>query len=319
LPKLVSGNARSGQPAPPPRTPAPPLVNTPAPLGKPALSAYAEPPSRPGRFAVTLRPIRSVVRVARLLGEDPREPVLRPDEFAKALVEHAAKGAYLPQMPGDLGRLSDGTCICQFPSTVPPSVIAIKLAAVCETWGATLEQPEPTRIVLRRPVSTGGGFWGFSKKKSGFEVTIKLPPPGKAVGEFVLTGGLFGEPDREVTRQAMDALPRLVMEVRNELKNVDDRRKHPRVAAKFGVTVYPIHSEGGIDAAIGGRCKDVSAGGVCLALDAAISTKYAYVECEGVKATEGQAILVRMLRSQVAGREVVCAGHYRTDLVSSRD
>jgi hypothetical protein len=314
LPKLVSGNARPV----PPGTPSP-SINTPAPVGKPVLPGNADPASKPGRYAVTLRPIRSVVRVAKLLGRDTGEPVLRPDEFAKAVVEHAARGAYLPQMPGDLGRMPDGTCVCQFPSTVPPSVIAIKLAAVCETWGTTVEHPEPTRIVLRRAVAAGGGFWGFSKKKAGFEVTIKLPPPGKVVGEFVITGGLFGDPDRETTRQALDALPRLVMEVRNELKNVEDRRKHPRVAANLGVTVYPIHSEGGIDAAIKGRCKDVSVGGVCVSLDASVPTKYFYVTFDGVEDTDGQAILVRMLRSQAAGREIVCAGHFRTDLVSSRD
>jgi hypothetical protein len=158
-------------------------------------------------------------------------------------------------------------------------------------------------------------LWGsFSGKKSGFEVIIRLPNTGRDVGEIAVTGALFGTPDREFSRQAADLIPQLITQVRRELKNVEDRRKHPRLSAKFMVTLYPIHGNGGIDVAIHARCRDVSMGGICVATDAPLSTKYAYAAFDEVGPTTGQAILVRFLRSQPVNRECVSGGQYRVDL-----
>src|SRR5262249_11989504 len=157
-----------------------------------------------------LSPIRSVVPVARLLGADSPGPTLSAAEFARAVVDHAAGGAYVPQMPGELGRLADGNWVCQFPSTVPHTVAPLKLVVTRELWGLTIEQPEPSRLVLRKTCSAGG-FWGSrSSKRSGFEVVIQLPPPGRAVAEVTVTGALFGTPEANFARQAADAIPRLI-------------------------------------------------------------------------------------------------------------
>lgn len=182
-----------------------------------------------------------------------------------------------------------------------------------ETWGVTVEQADPARLVLRR--AAGGGFWSsFSGKKGGFEVVVRLPAAGKVVGEITVTGGLYGTPDREFAAQAHDALPRLITDVRRELRNVDDRRKHPRVAANFAVTLYPIHGDGGIDVPVHARCRDVSLGGLCVASDAPMPTKYVFATFDGVGATAGQAILVRIVRVQTANRECLSGGQYRADL-----
>jgi hypothetical protein len=303
LPKLVAVR-RQQIPA------VPPLVLTPAPI-----SSYKG-QETPGahRFAVVLNPIKSIVPIARLLGMGTGEVSLSPVDFARSVVEHAAAGGQVPQMPGDLGQLADGTWVCQFPSTVPGPVIPLKLLVLREHWGISIDQPDPSRLILKRTCG-GGGLWGsFSGKKSGFEVRIQLPSAGRAVGEIVVTGGLFGNPDREFVRQAMDLIPQLISQVRRELKNVDDRRRHHRVAASFMVTLYPIHSDGGIDVAIHARCRDVSLGGLCLATDCPLPTKYSYAAFDGVGLTAGQAILVRFLRSQAVNREVQSGGQYRADL-----
>lgn len=244
---------------------------------------------------------------------DSGDLTISAGDFARAVVENASAGGHCPQMPGDLGRLADGTWTCQFPSTVPGTVVPLKLAVIREQWVVTVEQPEPNRLVLKR--ACGGGLWGaLSGKKGGFEVTIQLPNPGRLVGEITIVGKLYGVPDREFTKQAMDLLPQLIVQIRRELKNVDDRRKHPRVAAGFGVTLYPIHSDGGIDLPIHARCRDVSIGGLCVATDVPLPTKYAYATFDGVGPTSGQAILVRFLRTQAVNRECLSGGQYRTDL-----
>jgi serine/threonine protein kinase len=313
---LTAPGRRSGQlprlvPASGGQTPAPPRGN----VAKPApISAYIEPPSQPApRFAVVLDPIKSVVPIGRLLGMEAGELTLDPMDFARAVVEHVAAGGFFPQLPGDIGQQVDGSWVCQFPSTTPSTVVPLKLSVIQERWGVTIEQPEPTRLVLRKLCA--GGFWGsFSSKKSGLEVTIQLPSGGRVVGEIVVEGGLFGTPDREFTRQAMDLIPQLISQIRRELKNVEDRRRHPRLAAKLGVTLYPIHSDGGIDVPIPARCRDVSIGGLCVVTEAPLPTKYAYAVFDDVGSTAGQAILVRFGRTQPVNRECHSGGQYRTDL-----
>ena len=297
LPKLVSGNRR---PQPQPQ--------------QPQISSYVEPAGVPvRRYAVILDPIKSVVPVARLIGMGSDELTLGAEDFAQVVVQHAAAGAHVPQMPGDLGRLVDGTWFCQFPSTVPAPVVPIKLAVVRETWGVTIEQPEPTRLVLRRAVA--GGMWSsFSGKKAGLEILIRLAQPGRVVGEVTVSGRVFGTPDREFLRQAQDAIPQIIADVRRELRNVDDRRKHPRFGSDAVVTLYPIHGDGGIDTPIFARCHDVSVGGLCLATDAPPPTKYVYATFDGISETAGQAILVRVVRVQTSHRECICGGQYRIDL-----
>jgi serine/threonine protein kinase len=305
LPQLITN--RRPPVHPPPQLPA----ITPAPL------APLSEPSKPGdrKYAVTLAKIKSVLPASRLLGLGGNE-VIAASDFIRILVEDAAAGAQIPQMPGDLGKLPDGTWVCQFPSTISAQVVALKLLVVRETWGVAIDQPDPSQVVLRKSAG-GGGLWGAisgKKSKAGMEVVIQLPPVGRAVAEITVTGGLFGSPDKEFVRQAQDLLPRLMVDVRRELKNVEDRRQHPRVAADFPVTLYPIHSAGGVDMPIYGRLRDVSLGGLNVVTDSPMPTKYAYGVFEGLPDVANWAILIRFLRSHALGREHVHGGQFRTDL-----
>jgi hypothetical protein len=271
--------------------------------------------SKPGakQYAVTLAKIKSVLPASQLLGLGG-DRVVTATDFVRILVEDAAAGAHVPQMPGDIGRTADGTHVCQFPSTVSTQVAPLKLLVLRETWGVGIEQTEPTRVVLRRTAS--GGLWGMmgGKKKSGLEVVVTLPPVGQALGEITVTGGLFGSPDRDFAAQAANAIPQLIAEVRKALMNVDDRRQHPRVAATFPVTLYPVHSAGGIDLPVHGRLRDVSRGGLCVVTEGKLPTKYAYAHFAGVEELAEWAVLVRFLRSEQTNRECVHGGQFRVDL-----
>lgn len=300
LPPLVapSRNPRPITPPPPPRQEEEPPL------------AEAEDYDR-----VMLDPIRSVVPIIRLIGPHWAEVGLGPREFAAGVVEAAAAGATLPQLPGDLGRLPDGTCICQFPSTVPATVAPHKLRVVQECWNIPLEQPEPGRIVFRK--AAAASLWGaLSGKRAGMEIVVTLPKPGKSLGEVTVTGSLFGTPDGNFTRSALDVVPKIIADIRRELGNVEDRRKHPRVATTMPLSLYPLHSDGGIDPPIPGRCRDVSAGGIGFVTGISLHTKYVYAAFDGLAATAGVAILVQLVRRQVApgGREHAYGGQFRMDL-----
>ena len=305
LPPLVTAT-RPPQ-TPPPRTPPP---------ARPALS-FAEldlPAGEPeGPPRPRLDPIRSVVTVAQLRGESVGDARLAATHFAAAVVEAAGAGGHVPQMAGDIGRRPDGTWVCRFPTTIPAAVAPLKLAVVKDAWPVWMEQPDPLRLVFKRAVAAS--LWGaLSGKKSGLEVTVRMPEPGRSVGEVTVTAGLFGTPDKAFAQAAHNSMPQLIADIRRELQNVDDRRKHPRIAADFGVRLYPIHSDGGIDDTIPGRCVDVSAGGLAVVVSGRLPTKYSYVAFDGIAATSGAAILMKMVRHQPQGRDLLIGGQYRTDL-----
>ena len=179
----------------------------------------------------------------------------------------------------------------------------------------TMEPPDNGKIVFRK--SATGGLWSaLSGKRAGLELLVKLPGPGKTIGEVTVQGSLYGTPDRAFTQAAQTAIPKLIEDVRRELGNVADRRKTPRVGVEFPLTVHPLHSDGTLEQAIAGRCRDVSAGGVSFCTSEAIGTRYAYLEFGGVMATAGLALLVKLVRSQSLMPAVghVHAGPYRLDL-----
>ncbi len=336
LPPLVTGTSRAASPpAPPTRTPAPSArVPTPPPRSASGVQTYA-PRSRlstgalhfpPAHNAVDhdmpvaeeaetgfvrLEHIASIIPVAALTGTAPGEPTTDPQSFADAVVRAASFGGHVPQLPGDVGRLADGAWVCQFPSTVPVSVVPLKLAVVRDGWGVSVEHPNPTQIVMRRTAG-GGGFFGG--KKYGYEVTVLLPSGGKPVGEVTVLGRPFGTPDAKFAREVQDLLPKILLDVRAQLANVQDRRRHPRVACTLGLTLYPIHSDGSVDPAVSVKSRDVSLGGIGFATTVSLQTKYAYAAFAGVPTVAGQAILLRLARVQSVGGERHYGAQYRTDL-----
>lgn len=302
LPALVTaprGRAGARPAAAPVHTPGPMTAETPPPLAEEC------------HERVVLASIKSVVPVATLLGLPSAEPVPDALTFAAAALDAAAGGGQVPHIPGEVGRLNDGTWVCQVPSTVPPAVVPLKLAVVRDRWGVSVEQPDPAHLVLRRTTG-GGGFFGG--KKYGLEVTVLLPTAGKSVGEVTVLGRTFGTPDAKAAREAMERLPHLLADVRAQLGNVQDRRRNPRVACGLAVTLYPVHSDGGVGEPIAARCRNVSLGGVGLACAVSVPTKYVYAVLPGVAGTAGTAILLRLVRVHTVGAERHYGTQYRTDL-----
>jgi hypothetical protein len=269
-----------------------------------------------GAGAVRINPIRSVVSIAQLLGNDVPGAVVSAGDFITGVLETVAAGGHIPQLPGDLGRLADGTWVCQFPSTIPAQVLGLKVGVLRDNWGLTMDQQSPTQVSLRKAAPTG--MWGaISGKKGGLEIVVQLPKASRTVGEVSVQGRLYGTPDKEFIRTAQELLPRLITDARREIGNVEDRRRAPRVACHLPLTVYPLHSDGTVDAAIPGTCRDVSAGGTCFTTGTAMGTKYAYLDFGGITATAGLAILVRVIRSQAPlhpGQPHIYGTQYRTDL-----
>ncbi|MBN9519125.1 protein kinase [bacterium] len=301
VPRLITPNSRFLTPGP--QTPPPPAPDEDLPAAEPE-----------GAPRVRVSPIRSVIPAGLLCGESQPRAAFTGEDFALAVVRGADGAGHVPQLPGDLGRTADGAWVCRFPSTVPPAVAALKLGVLKESWRVAVDVPEPGRIVLRR--TAGGGGW-FSAKKVGFEVTVAMPKPGKSsVCEVTLTGGVFGTPDHQFVQAAQDAIPRLLADVRRELGNVQDRRRSPRLAAAFPLTVHPLHSDGTADEPVRATCLDVSAGGAAFTTRGRLDTKYAYLEFDGVPVLAGLAVLVRVVRAvtPLASPDAVYGVQYRIDL-----
>jgi hypothetical protein len=312
----------TARPAPPlsavGRWPSPPVI-TPAPTTPAPVAPKVEeelPLADPVPIKkVVVNPIRTVVPVGRLLGKVLPDATASARDFAAAVFTTSASGSMVPAIPGDIGRLADGTYICQFPSTVPESFAPLKLAVVRDTWSMSMETPEPGRLVFRKGAS--GGLWSaFSGKKGGLEVAVKLPPGGKAIGEITITGSMFGAPDRSFLQASQTALPKIIEEIRRELSNVVDRRKTPRIAAAHPLVIHPLHSNGTVDPAVTGQCRDISTSGIAFTLPAPVKMRYAYIEFGGVAPVAGLAVLVKLIRSQsvsLAG-EHLYAGPFRLEL-----
>jgi len=264
---------------------------------------------------VVLKPIRGLVPVSRLIGYDEDPGSLNCSEYIAALLAAATAGGHGAQLPGDIGRLPDGSWIDTFPATQVATTASFKLAVLREEWSCEQVQTMPGVIVLRRNAANAG-LWGklSGTKGGGLEIEVRLPPPGKPIGEVKVLGRLFGTTDRAFAGQAESAMPQMLREVRRVLQNVDDRRRSPRFPTDMPITVYPIHEDGLVQPGFVGRCRDLSAGGVCFAIDRPTPTRYAYLSFDSVNGYEEFAILVALIRANPAGQMYVAAGRFRTDI-----
>ena len=265
---------------------------------------------------VQLPAIRSVVTVSSLLGFDSPPSTVWADQLIDTVLTAAAGNGRAPKIPGDIGRRADGTWICRFPTTMVPDVVGLKVEPMIDDgWFDAFEAIDKATFVLRK-VAPATGMWGriSGKKPSGLEVVLRWPTGHGGCGEVEATGSLFGAPEAAFVRESLDLIPRLISELRHLFRNVEDRRKSPRISATFPVTFYPITDDGLVLASIPGRCRDLSSGGLSAVTGAKPTSRYLFAAFEGCGQAEGTAILVRLLRVQNTGYEYAIAGRYRTDL-----
>ncbi|MCI0703836.1 MAG: protein kinase [Planctomycetia bacterium] len=306
LPVDARSSART---APPPgasrtaNTPPPAEIETPPPMAEEIEDQEVS--------AVVLPVVRSIVPLTRLLGTSKDEARLTSQAFVNALIAAAAEGGELPRMSGDIGRLADGSWVCQFPSSVPDQVAPLKLLVLREKWGMVIEVADPNRLVFRKVV--GGGSL-FSGRKYGYELTVDLPTGGQVAGETTVTVRLFGSADQKLGREAQETVPQIFHDVRAQLGNVQDRRKHPRVEFEQPLTLYPIHSDGRIGSVRKGTCRDVSPGGIGFTVTNKLHTRYVYAVFPNLRAIAGYGILLRLVRLQRGSYEHSYGAEYRLDL-----
>ena len=264
------------------------------------------------------------VRLARIwsvlpaswLAKPGTKDFIAPDAatLIETLVMSATHDGNLPSAAGVPTYQSDGTWASRFPLRAISGVAKIKLELLKEAWKAEIEPAGPEEFFIRR--YNAGGFWDrlSSKAKNGLIVHVRLPKPGSAIGEAVLTGSLFGSPDAGLSRAAADLLPEMLNEVRGVLGNADDRRKHVRVATNWSVALYPLTSDGVVGKPIPARLRDVSGGGVCCTTPAQVETAYVYATFPDVPGVANWAMLTRLTRSHMDPGGFTVAGRFRTDL-----
>jgi hypothetical protein len=302
-------------PVAPPR---PSFATPSAALTPPPVEQMASRSTPPG--VVRLAQIHSLVPVAWLKGQEG-EPAGRPAaHVVRAVVSAAETDAGDRFVLGSVTRGADGAWGCRFLTTIDPRVARVKLDLLWEQGGVTMDSRTEGRVVFRKPVppTVVGGLFGFGKKAkesdSGLEVVVDLPDPKSGTGEVTVRGTFFGAPPEDFVKSGEKIIVRLLDGIRKTLNNVEERRKHPRIPATFPVTLYPLHSDGRVDAPIRGYCQDVSAGGLALFCTSKPHAKYAYVSFDEVPGVTGVAVLLQFIRIEWVNDEVLVSGRYRLDI-----
>ncbi|HEV3383602.1 MAG TPA: protein kinase, partial [Gemmata sp.] len=260
-----------------------------------------------------------VMPVNTFLGSSHRAPVetaFSSSEYVDFVVRVAREN----QTPilADNGQ-QEGVLVSHFLCTLPSTMIPLKLAIVGERWGLSIQEPDPSQVVLWReyispPRKPGKSEARLStvQSRAGLEIVVNRPIPPSA--ELTVLGRLCGLPSDEFAGKAHVDLPRIVNEIKAHLQNLAERRMHPRYQTIFPVLVYPLYPDGIVGSPIGGTCRDVSLSGIRLHTSAPIRTERIYVEFHQFQQLNGQAVYVRVLRaSQDAETQgTITSGRFRS-------
>jgi eukaryotic-like serine/threonine-protein kinase len=223
---------------------------------------------------------------------------LSSDEFVDLVVQSASE-----RLTSGLDDAlpTEGVLVVRFLCTLPAAMVPLKLAIVGERWGLTVQQLDQNQFAFWREYKIEPRKPGKSEvrmlvpqRRSGLEVIIRRPIPPSA--EFTVLGGLCGLPDDDFARKAHEDLPLIVDQIRGHLQNLAERRAYPRVPSDMPIRVYPLYPDGVVGSPIGGRCQDISVGGLRFITPSPVRTERFYVEFHEVAPVSGQAIYVRIVR-----------------------
>jgi hypothetical protein len=239
------------------------------------------------------------------------------DQVVRSIFQAATDGILLPPEPGALIRAADGTWVCRFLSTINARIAPVKLDLLWEEGGVTMDTRQEGFVVFQRPTPAPTGFFAKSnKQKSGFEVVVQLYPYGAQIGEVLVIGRFYGDPPQQFMDESERAIIRLIEGVRTQLNNTSDRRRYPRVPADMQVTVFPLHSDGGVDPPLAVRCKDISLCGVALRMPGKPPAKYGYLCFNSIPSVASVGVLAKFMRSEWLNDEMLVGAQYRLDLGS---
>jgi serine/threonine protein kinase len=268
-------------------------------------------------FKVKLDEIRSLFPVEYLQGECQSDPERTAEDFVRSIVAvaRAKKGAASGNT--EVVQHPDGSWSCRFLSSIDRRVAKVKLQLLKDETGVEIDNSDPGRVVFRKPVMAPvkSGFFGSTMQEtnSGLEVCVQFPVPGRGTSEVVATGNLYGNPPADFAQAATPLIGKLLEGVREQLHNLEERRKHPRIRASFPISLYPLQQDGTVEAVVSGRCKDVSEGGLALFAASKPATRYAYVAFDEAPGAAGLAVLIQLVRSEQEGDESLICGRYRLD------
>lgn len=310
------------------RTPPPPPISSrvatppPQPAQPRPTEEFSVPNAAP--VGIQLKEVLSIIPVEWLRGREAPESDLPPGDMIRAVLAAASRGGATPLDPTGVVQLPDGNLKCRFLTTIDPRVAKVKLDLLWEQGGLTMDSREERRVIFRKKapgVNPANGFTLFSKKPpppspGGFEIIVDLHEPGTAVGEITAQSRIVGSPPPEFVNSK--ELTSLLEQVRRQLNNFPDRRKHPRYPANFSITIFPLHSDFRVDTPQSGKCENVSAGGLALRTLSPISTKYAYVTFEGVRGANGLALLFQIIQANRQEEGIYITGKYRLDFWPKR-
>ncbi len=256
-----------------------------------------------------------VMPVSILQGITPRNteiPTPSSDEFVDHVVDVAREGITQSL------REQTNPFQVRFLSTFPFPMLPLKLALVAERFRLTIQPLTGNQMVLWRPVKNNVKRFGKSElaavalqQKSGLEIVIHSPASSSA--EYVAAAELKGMPDDDFARAAHEELPIILDQIRTQLNNLAERRAHPRYPTDFPVRVYPLYPDGEIGLPIGGRCRDISLGGMRLLTTTPIRTERLYVEFHEIEHVRNSAVYVRVVRTSqdVESQGAITGGRFR--------
>jgi hypothetical protein len=240
--------------------------------------------------------------------------LLAPEAYVDLVVQMAAENAG----SGAVHEKLEGVLTARFLSTLPVGMVPLKLAMVAESWDLSLRQVDQTQFSLFREFRVDPRKLGKSdarvllpQRRSGLEVIVSRPLAHS--GELCVLGGLCGVPDEEFARKAHEDLPAIIDQIRGHLQNLAERRAYARYQTDMPIRVYPLYPDGLVGTAIGGRCQDISLGGIRFVTPTPVWTERIYVEFHEVQEVCGQAVYVRILRSwqEVDSQKIISAARFR--------
>jgi hypothetical protein len=243
-----------------------------------------------------------------------RAATLSSQDYVNVVVEAGVKSADAAQAGEHTPK---GAHTCRLLSTLPVSLVPLKLVVVAEEWNLSAQVVDEQQLILRR--QTESTLRKSSKNEivltdttecDGFEIFIRIPTPPAV--EYTIVGNLCGSPDEEFTRKAQNDIPAILSQIRSLLHNFNERRAHPRYVVDFPVKVFPLYSDGVVGAPMSGRCLDLSLGGIRFVTPAPVRTERMFIEFPEIKSIAGQAIYMRVARTATDETGAITVARFRT-------
>ena len=251
--------------------------------------------------------VAPVAALTGLAGADRRGP--SPAGFIEALLLSACGGDVVPDLLTAPVLATPGGWACRFRVGHPAARVEALLDAVKVRSGAAWNQSDGRTYTVTKSLGPPG--WGlWAGKRGRAEVTLRLP--ATAAGEAELAGTLAGPAGGKTDPTDPAAVRGLMEELRDLLRDGADRRRAFRVPTDCPVRLYPVTKTGRVSAPVGGRCRNLSAGGFRADAAQAVPAGFVYVEFPGGPATDGFALLARVVRVEVAAAGVGVAGEFFT-------